>query len=96
MNKLACQINELLLNDPIVRDYLELKKQIEEDEELSCLYKQLNDMRKVICKNKDMDSSEYYSLLSQYNSDVRIKRFNLLKREIHSCFLEISDILSLK
>ena len=96
MNNLAKEINELLLNDETVKEYLELKKEIEKDEELNKLYQKMDSLRKIVCKNKDMDSSEYYELLDKYNSDSRVKRFNVLKKEIYDYFSEISDILTLK
>lgn len=96
MNNLTKQINELLLNDDIIKEYLSLKKEIEEDSKLVEMYNKLDKMRKVICKNKDIDSSDYYSLLEIYNNDKRIKRFNWLKKQVYDVLADISDILSLK
>ena len=96
LHKLAKEINDLLLKDKTIQEYLELKKNIENDEKLIGLKNKLDTLRKEICKNKDKDSEEYYNLLDKYNDDSRIKRLNLLKKEIQEYFVEISDILSLK
>lgn len=96
LHKLAKEINELLLADKTIQEYLELKKSIDNDESLTNLRNELDILRKEICKNEGMDSEEYYNLLQRYNEDSRIKRFNSLKKEIQEYFLEISDILSLK
>lgn len=96
LNNLAKEINELLLEDKSIKDYLKLKQEISEDENLSELYNKLDILRKEICKNKDKDSTEYYELLEAYNSDKRIRDYKSLKREVQEYLMEISDILSLK
>jgi len=95
LNKLAKEINDLLLNNEEVKEYLSLKNDIENDEELNALKRRLDEIRKKVCKNKDMDSSEYFELLDKYNGHLKIKRFNVLKKEINEYLTEISDILSL-
>ena len=96
MNKLAIEINELLLNDRFIKEYLILKKEMENDTYLLNLRSKLDLLRKDICKNKDKDSSEYYDLLDVYKKDVRVKRYLTLEKEVKEFLLEISDILSLK
>lgn len=96
LNKLAKEINELLLDDVTIKRYLELKKEIENDESLSNLYNRLDKLRKEICKDKSEDSDEYYSLLEIYKSDVRVKEYELLKKDVIEFFEEISDILKIK
>ena len=95
MHNLAKEINELLLDNGSISEYLRLKKEIDSDEELQEIKSKLDGIRKKVCKNKDMDSSEYFELLDKYNSDLRIKQFNSLKKEICEYLVEISDILSL-
>ena len=96
MNKLAKEINELLLKDSFIKEYLELKKEIENDDYLVSLRSKLDFLRKDICKNKDKDSNEYYDLLDLYKKDIRVSRFSSLEKEVKEFLLEISDILSLK
>ena len=96
LNKLAKEINELLLENVTIKEYLLLKKEIEEDEHLVDLYSKLDAYRKDICKNKEKDSDEYYKLLALYNSDPRVAKYKMLKKEIQEYFVEISDILTLK
>ena len=96
MNNLAREINDLLLNNETIKEYLNLKKEIEEDSQLSELKNTLDTLRKDICKNKDKDSENYFLLLDKYNNDFRIKKLHSLKKEINEYFVEISDILSLK
>lgn len=95
MNKLAREINELLLNDPIIKEYLELKNNIESDQKLIAIRDELDELRRKVCKNKDMDSKGYYDLLDEYKNDYRIKRYEALQKEIKEYLAEISDILSL-
>ena len=95
LNNLAKEINELLLENPTIKEYLLLKKEIEEDNALQELKKQLDVLRKEICKAKDRDSEQYFLLLDKYKKNLKIKRFETLKKEIQAYFVEISDILSL-
>lgn len=96
LRNLAKEINELLITNPIVAEYLSLKKQIEEDKDLISLYSNIDELRKEVCHNKEKDSEEYYLLLEKYNDDSRVKRFKLLKKEVEELLYQISDILSLK
>ena len=95
MNNLAKEINELLLKNPTIKEYLMLKKEIEEDKVLQELKNKLDVLRKEICKEKDRDSEDYFLLLDQYKQNFKIRRFESLKKEIQAYFVEISDILSL-
>lgn len=95
MNELAKEINDLLLNDPIIKEYLDLKNNIESDKELIKIRASLDELRKKICKNKEMDSKEYYDLLDEYKNDYRIKRYEQIQKEIKEYLADISDILSL-
>ena len=96
MNNLAKEINELLLENLTIKEYLLLKEEIENDVELVRLKEKLDELRKDICKDKDKDSSEYFDLLSVYKNNSKIKKYETLKKEIQDYFVEISDILSLK
>lgn len=96
MNNLAKEINNLLLNNETVKEYLSLKEQINNDENLVSLRERLDSIRKHVCKNKDEDSSEYYELLDSYNNNLKIMRFAKLKKELQEYLVEICDILSLK
>lgn len=96
MNNLAKEINTLLLENETIKEYLNLKKEINEDEDLNNLKEKLDDIRKESCKNKKDFSEEYYKLLDIYTNDSRIKRFQKLQKDINEYFSEISDILSLK
>ena len=94
--KVAKEINELLLKDPLIHEYLKLKEEIEEDTQLMELKGRLDLLRKEICKDKEKDSDEYYNLLDVYKQDKRIRRYEVLQKEINGFFSDISDILSLK
>lgn len=96
LNKVAKEINSLLLENETIKEYLELKGEIENDLNLTSKMNRLNEYRKIICKDKEADSSEYFALLDSYNNDPRVKRYLSLKKEINEYFVEISDILSLK
>ena len=95
LEKTAKQINDLILSNPLVKEYLALKDEVENDPSLSKIREELDSMRKVICKDKSMSSDEYYELLSVYKEDKRIARLEYLNDEIKGLIVEISDILSL-
>ena len=95
MENSAKKINDEILTNTIVIEYLELKKAIEKDRELVKKRSQLDEMRKEICKDKNKDSEEYYKLLDEYKNNPKIKRFEHLSGEIKGLIVEISDILSL-
>ena len=96
MNKLARNINELILENESVKEYLFLKKEIENDKHLQEVKEKLDLLRKEICKDKSKDSEEYFNLLQGYKEDEKIKRCEQLYLEIKDLMMNISDILSLK
>ena len=91
----AKKINEEILNHPLVKEYLKLKIAIEKDVALQRKKQKLDAMRKELCKEKEGDSDQYYSLLEEYKKDWKISRFEYLNNEIKGLMVEISDILSL-
>ena len=96
LNKLARNINELILENESVKEYLFLKKEIENDKHLQEVKEKLDLLRKEICKDKSKDSEEYFNLLQGYKEDEKIKRCEQLYLEIKDLMMNISDILSLK
>ena len=96
LNNLAENINELILENESVKEYLFLKKEIESDIELTKLKEKLDFMRKEICKDKSRDSDEYFALLEVYKNNEKIKKYEQLYLEIKELMIKISDILSLK
>ena len=96
MKNLAKKINESLIENETVKEYLCLKKEIEEDEELTKTKLKLDELRKQICKDKSMDSEEYYLLLENYKNNPKIKKYERISGEIKGIMVDISDILSLK
>jgi hypothetical protein len=95
LEELAKKINELIHSNDTVKEYLELKKNIENDEKLVQIREQLDALRKEICKDKSKDSSEYFDLLSEYKNNCKIMRYEALKEKIGDLSVKISDILSL-
>ena len=91
----AKKINKEILNHPLVKEYLELKKAIEKDSELQRKRQELDTIRKELCKEKNGDSEQYYLLLDEYKKNSKIRRFEYLNNEIKGLIVEISDILSL-
>ena len=97
MLSLAKEINELLKSDSKVKEYLALKKDVENDTKLEELRTKLDLLRKDICKNKKYENEEeYYKLLQEYKNDKKIIRLEFLQKELYDFFKEISDILNLK
>ena len=96
MNKTAKEINDLLLDNESVKNYLKIKHEIENDQDLQNLRKRLDIMRKEICKNKEADSQEYYHLLKKYKDDKRVIEYEKLDKEVRNVIVDICDILTLK
>ena len=59
MNNLAKEINDLLLNNHTIQEYLNLKKEIDSDKKITSLRNRLDVLRKEICKNKDKNEKNY-------------------------------------
>lgn len=95
LEETAKKINELISSNEVVKEYLELKKDIENDEKLMRINEKLDALRKEICKDKSKDSSEYFNLLAEYKNNCKIVRYEALKEKIGELSVKISDILSL-
>ena len=53
------------------KEYLALKKEIENDNKLIKIYETLDLLRKKICKDKSENSDEYYKLLETYKENPK-------------------------
>ena len=95
MEKIAKEINNSIHSNSLVKEYLALKKEIENDNKLIEIYETLDLLRKKICKDKSENSDEYYKLLETYKENPKIARLEYLSSEIKGMMVEISDILSL-
>jgi hypothetical protein len=95
LEKIAKEINNSIHSNALVKEYLALKKEIENDNKLIKIYETLDLLRKKICKDKSENSDEYYKLLETYKENPKIARLEYLSSEIKGMMVEISDILSL-
>ena len=96
MEKLAKSINDSILENETVKEYLKLKEDIKNDNNLQELKGKLDSLRKEICKDKSKDSEEYFKLLEMYKNNEKVKKYETLYVEIKSLMVNVSDILSLK
>ena len=91
MNDVDKAVEELkvaLDKEPIIQEYLSLKKAIENDEELKR-------MRSEIARlTNEGKFEERDALLGIYNSHPLVSNFNQAKEEVASLLSEIKDILS--
>lgn len=89
------KVKEQLFNEPEVKEYFYLKSQIQNNEELLGLDKNIKDLQRKLCKNsKNKDLiDEYRSALNSYNSHPLVVNFNRVKEEVNDLLRMIKEIL---
>ena len=88
--KLAKELKEEILKEPLIVEYLRVKELVESNEEINSLKKQI-----ALAKaNKDNDLHKL--LLDRYNNHPLVVNYNILKEEVNEYLLEISKIVNKK
>ncbi len=93
------EVKTALLNEEVVKEYFFLKEQIEQDEELLNLKKEINILQKKLCqkvkdKAKDEDLKKTYaSLKEKYDNHPLIMNFSKVSQEVNDILKTIKDIL---
>lgn len=96
MEELAGMINEKIKESAIYKEYLFYREKLEKDEGLAELKNKLDEMKKLICKDKDDNMiKQYYELEKCYKSNLVVSSFLKAEEELKSLLGNIVDILSL-
>lgn len=85
--EIAKEIEEKIYDLPEAKEYLKLKKIIEENEEIQTLQKE------IISKQNSGQIEEANALISRLNSNPIVINFNSVKEELAITLRQISDIL---
>ena len=92
MNKIlesASVLREELLRDERIKEYLNLKKLFEENDELVRIRKQLINLQ------KDNKIEEYTSLKTKYDSNPLVKNYYSSKEEVNDLIRDIIEVLDI-
>ena len=92
MNKIlesASLLREELLKDERIKEYLDLKKIFEENDELVRICKQLINLQ------KDNKIEEYTSLKTKYDSNPLVKNYYASKEEVNDLIRDIIEVLDI-
>lgn len=96
MEGLAKRINEEIKNSKLYKNYILVKRKVDGDEKLNSLKKELECLKKEICKSKNQELLDtYYAKEQEYFSNPFVKEYSELKAELKDLLTEIVDILSL-
>lgn len=92
----AKEINLELLKTKEVKEYLNLRKAINDSKYLKKLRSKMDKLQKKVCKDKTgvKDKNEYLRLKEIYDNHYLIIQYESVKREIFSLLKGITDILS--
>ncbi len=88
--KLAKELKEELLKEPLIAEYLRVKELVDKDEEINLLKKDI-----ALAKAHKNDKL-HQELLSRYNNHPLVVNYNVLKEEVNEYLLEISKIVNKK
>lgn len=93
------EVRSKLHNEPLVKEYLSLKKQIEESEYLSSLQKELIVHEKTMTLNMDNDEiyfkekQLYESIKDKLDNDPLISNFKNVSEELINLLNEVKQVL---
>lgn len=88
--KLAKELKEEILKEPLIVEYLRVKELVEKDEEINLLKKD------IALAKAHKDDKLHQALLSRYNNHPLVVNYNVLKEEVNEYLLEISKIVNKK
>ena len=88
--KLAKELKEEILKEPLIVEYLRVKELVEKDDEINSLKKQ------IALAKAHKDNDLHKSLLDRYNNHPLVVNYNVLKEEVNEYLLEISKIVNKK
>lgn len=80
-----------ILNEPVVQDYLRLKKLIESSSYLTNLEKEIKYLQK--CNPTEEEKEKYFSLLKKYNEDPLVIQFKNISEDVYNFLEEVKKEL---
>jgi len=88
--KLATELKEEILKEPLIVEYLRVKNLLDSDVEINSLKKEI-----ALAKTHN-DNKLHHDLLTRYNNHPLVVNYNVLKEEVNDFLLEISKIVNKK
>ena len=88
--ELAKELKEEILKDPLVVEYLRVKKLYESNDEINQL------KRDIALAKAHHNDGLHKELLDKFNSHPLVVNYNFLKAEVNEYLLEISKIVNKK
>lgn len=86
-------LKEIIYDLPEVKEYLKLKKAINNSKSLQSLDKKIKYLKK--CHMSDEEKNEYNFLLNEYNSNAIIQNYLEASRNLKNVLFEIKNELEL-
>ena len=99
LEKKLQEVHSILFDEPLVKEYLSLKKQIESSEYLSSLQKEIIIHEKEMTKNVNDDEiyfkekEIYEDLKSKFDNDPLIINFKNVSEELLDILNEVKQVL---
>ena len=99
-DNLLANAKQELLNEECVKEYFRLKKELDSNDELKSLDKEMKMHQKKMCENQDSDEiykeekSHYESCKEKLENNPVWINFQTVKEEVYSLLVEIKSFLS--
>lgn len=87
-------LKEELYSLPLIKEFLKIKQEINDNERLSNLDKNIKRLQHLSCKNNDKAAKEkYLKLKEEFDNDPLIVNYQILYEEVNNLLKEIKQIL---
>lgn len=87
-------LKEELYSLPLIKEFLKIKQEINDNERLSHLDKNIKRLQHQICKNNDKAAKEkYLKLKEEFDNDPLVVNYQILYEEVNNLLKEIKQIL---
>ena len=87
-------LKEELYSLPLIKEFLKIKQEINDNERLSNLDKNIKRLQQKRCKNNDKAAKEkYLKLKEEFDNDPLVVNYQILYEEVNNLLKEIKQIL---
>ena len=87
-------LKEELYSLPLIKEFLKIKQEINDNERLSNLDKNIKRLQQKSYKNNDkLAKEEYLKLKEEFDNDPLVVNYQILYEEVHDLLKEIKQIL---
>ena len=87
-------LKEELYSLPLIKEFLKIKQEINDNERLSNLDKNIKRLQHQSCKNNDKTAKEtYLKLKEEFDNDPLVVNYQILYEEVNNLLKEIKQIL---